>query len=125
MPLCCHSGDARLLPGHGLQPQTGQRIKQEDTPHLAALGSWSVWVTGHVTPSTQWPDLSEDTSWTQETTPIWLIKDLSTIFFQKPQEMNHPEISGTLEQFKFKLSLGCHEEGRVVKDSHLGGKKYH
>lgn len=39
--------------------------------------------------------------------------------------MNHPEISGTLEQFKFKLSLGCHEEGSVVKDSHLGDKKYH
>lgn len=91
MPLCCHSGDARLLPGHGLQPQTGQRMKQEDTPHLAALGSWRVWVTGHVTPSNQWPNLSEDTSWTllgdedfQENTPIWFIKGLSKILFQKP-----------------------------------------
>lgn len=35
--------------------------------------------------------------------------------------MNHPEISGTLEQ----LSLGRHEEENLVKDSHLGDKKYH
>lgn len=37
--------------------------------------------------------------------------------------MNHSEVPGALEEFQ--SSLGCHEEGNLVKASCLGDKKCH
>lgn len=57
---CCHSdaGCSLVLTCMACGHSPGRRMKQEDTPHLAALGSWRGWVTGHVTPPSQRPDLS-------------------------------------------------------------------
>lgn len=72
---------------HGLGP--GQGRKQGDTPHVAALGSWRAWVTGHVIPPSPWPDLCLKLLPRREKafkkkTPTRFIEGLGKTLFQKP-----------------------------------------